>query len=157
LPDQKVDPNTMTRASFRREVTKSGFTGALIYKLRRKKPLEYNDKPDEDNASTEDTSTSFQFLVIWGLNDEYEYSIRALLIKHSNAITWNEDTLEKLHSMYLALLRDGLLREATWLLDDKTMLMTTSEWKVGQTTEITISEGTRKDGAIEPLWVPSSM
>jgi hypothetical protein len=59
--------------------------------------------------------------------------------------------------MYLALLRDGPLSEDTWLSDDKTMLMTTSKWKVGLTTEITISEGTRKDDTMEPLWVSSNM
>jgi hypothetical protein len=151
--DQKVDAETMIRASFGRSIFKAEFSSALIYKLQRKKSLESN----ADNTSTKDTSTSLQLLVIWGLNDKYDLCVRALLIKHSNTITWNEDTLKKLHSMHLSLCRDDDVIEDTWLLDDATVLMTTSKWKVGCIFEIIISDGTRKDDTMEPLWVSSNM
>jgi hypothetical protein len=155
-PDQKVDANSMTRTSFGKHVISDEFAGALICKLQRKKYLEYNDQPNENNTSTEDTSTSLQLLVIWGSNDEYRFSVRALLIKHSNTITWNEDILEKLHSMYLFLCRNNDIVEDTWLLDDTTILVTT--FKLGKDNdEITISEGTRKNDTREPLWVSSNM
>jgi phage gp46-like protein len=165
-PDQKVDTNTITSASFGRDETKDKFTSALLYKLQRKKSLESN----VSNTSTEDTSTSLQLLIMWKSNDWYNFSVRALLVKHSNVIMWNEDTLKKLHSMHRVLLDKGLsinfgdmLREHysiedTWLLDDSAVLITTTEWeKENRRFEITLSEGTREDDYIEPLCVPSSI
>jgi hypothetical protein len=102
--------------------------------------------------------TSLQLLVIWRSDDVSKFSARALLIKHSNTITWDEDTLEKLYFMYLALCRDDNTVEDTWLLDDTTVLMTASKLKTeNRTIEITISEGIRKDSTIEPLWVSLNM
>jgi hypothetical protein len=143
LPDQKVDASAVTRASFGKDATKDEFASALIYKLQRKNSKS-GDQSNADSTFTKDRSTSFQLLVIWRSNDEHSFSVRSLLVKHSNAITWNEDTLEKLHSMYLALLSEGLFIndmpkedssimentfKDTWLLDDATVLMTTSKWK----------------------------
>jgi hypothetical protein len=139
-PDQKVDTNAMTSASFGRDINKDEFASALIYKLQRKKGPESDNQSGVDDMFIEDTPTSLQLLVIWGYNNEYSFSLRALLIKHSNTITWDEDTLEKLHSMYLALLRNDRIVKDTWLLDDET-----------------ISKGTRKDDCMEPLWVSSNM
>jgi hypothetical protein len=160
----KVDANHMTRASFGKNAAKNEFASAFIYKLKRKGSLE----SDADN--TKDASTSLQLLVIWNSNVWYEFSARALLIKHSNAITWNEDTLERLHSMYLNLLDKGLRVDFvetqskhypvkdTWLLDDATALMTTLSWKRdGCIFEVKISNWIRKSDSMAPLWVPSSM
>jgi hypothetical protein len=153
-----VDANSETRASFGRDTFKIEFTNTLLYKLQRKKRLESNDQSDANNTFAGDSSTSVQLLVIWRLNDEHKFCVRALLIKHSNTITWNEDTLEKLYSMHLALLRDDWIIEDTWLLDDATVLVTTSKLEgKNRTFEITISEGIRKDGTIEPLWVSSNL
>jgi hypothetical protein len=157
-PDQKVDANTMTDASFGIEIFKTEFASALVYKLQRKKQFKSNDQTSVDNISTEDSSTNLQLLVIWNANEEYRYCVRALLIKHSNTITWYEDTLEKLHSMHLSLCRSDDVIEDTWLLDDVTALTTTSKWEEeSRTFEITLSEGTIKDDSREPLWVSSSM
>jgi hypothetical protein len=159
-PGQKVDANTVTRASFGKNLFETKFTSALIYKLQRKKQLESNNQSDADVLSAEDASTSLQLLVIWRSDDQHrdKLFIRALLIKHSNTITWDRDTLEKLHSIYLALFRDDRNIKDTWLLDDETVLMTTSNWKyVSYTTKITISEGTREDDSTEPLCIPSSI
>jgi hypothetical protein len=156
-PDQKVDTNAATKASFGRDVTKDEFINALIYKLQRKKCSESNDQSSADSAFTEDTSANIQLLVIWSLN-KYEIYVRALLIKHNNTIIWNEDTLEKLQSMYLAPHRDNYDTKDTWLLDDATMLMTTLKWKkMRHTTEIIITEGIKEDDSMEPLWIPSSI
>jgi hypothetical protein len=101
--------------------------------------------------------TSLQLLVIWGFTGKPVY-VRTLLIKHSNTITWDKDKLEKLYSMHLDLLRDNHVVRDTWLLDDVTVLVTILKWKKGRCiTEITISEETREDDSIEPLWVPSSI
>jgi hypothetical protein len=178
-PGQNVDVNTKIKASFGRDINEYEFESALIYKLQRKKRLESN----EDDTSLEDTSTSIQLLVMWGSDNWHSLHIRALLIKHSSTVTWDEDTLEKLHSMHLALLNkvspidisgmpgvdysieddsfieeDRLIVEDTWLLDDAKVLMTTSKWKQNSSTfEIVISEGTREDGTMEPLWVSLNM
>jgi hypothetical protein len=158
LPGQKVDVNAVTRANFRRDVTKSEFASVLSYKLRRKRLFESKDQSNEDNTSTEDALTSLQLLVIWGSNDKGEISVHALLIRHSNIITWNEDTLEKLHSMYLDPLRDNYNIKDRWLLDDTTVLMITSKWKENNCLfKITISEGTRKDDSMELLWISSNI
>jgi hypothetical protein len=122
-PDQKVNVNTMTRASFGINAIKYEYESALIYKLQRKKHLESN----ADNTFAEDAVTSPQLLAIWRAIDKSKISIRTLLIKHSNTITWDEDTLKKLYSMYLALCRDNDVIEDTWMLDDATVLMTTSK------------------------------
>jgi hypothetical protein len=186
-PDQKVTANTMTKTSFGRNIVETEFASALVYKLQRKKRPGSNDQSNADSTSAEDTLINLQLLVIWKSNDECSFSVRALLIKHSNIITWDEGTLEKLHSMYLALLNKGLLIdtsavfeeassvvseedssivfeadpfvvEDTWLLDDVTVLITASKWKEeNREIEITISEGTRKDDSMEPLWVSSNM
>jgi hypothetical protein len=153
-----VDAKAMARTSFGDELFKLEFASALIYKLQRKKPLKSNDQSSADSTSTEDSLTSHQLLVIWRYNDEYRICVRALLIKHSNVVIWDEDTLGKLHSMHIALCRDAGIIEDTWLLDDATVLMTTSKLEEeNRTFEITISEATRKDGTMEPLWVPPNM
>jgi hypothetical protein len=158
LPGQKVDVNAVTRANFRRDVTKSEFASVLSYKLRRKRLFESKDQSNEDNTSTEDALTSLQLLVIWGSNDKGEISVHALLIRHSNIITWNEDTLEKLHSRYFAILGEDHNIKDTWFLDDETVLMTTLKWREWRhTTEIIISEGTKGDDSMKPPCVPSSI
>jgi hypothetical protein len=157
-PDQKVDANTVARAGFGRDITKDEFASALIYKLQRRKCPESDDQSNAD--STKDTSTSLQLLVIWKANDWHDnkFFIRVLLIKHSNATAWDEDTLEKLHSTYCALLKDDYNIKDIWMLDDATVLITTSNWKyVSCATKITISEGTREDDFMEPLCIPSSI
>jgi hypothetical protein len=159
-PDQKVDTNTVTRASFGRYILETKLVNALIYKLQMKKRCESSDQSNVDNMPTEDTSTSLQLLVIWKSNDmdKYRLFVRALLIKHSNTIIWNEDTLEKLYSMYLAPFGDDCNIKDTWLLDDATALITTSNWNdMNFETKITISKGTREGDSIEPLWVSSSI
>jgi hypothetical protein len=159
-PDQKVDTNTVTRASLGRGIAKNEFASALSYKLQRKKQSESNNQHNADNTFTEYTSTSLQLLVIWGYNIRYKNkpSVRALLIKHNNTITWDEDTLEKLYSMYFALLKDDYNTEETWLLDDATVLVTTSKCKdMNRATKITISEGTKEDDSMGPLCVPLSI
>jgi hypothetical protein len=148
----------MTRTGFGKDKIKNEYVSALIYKLQRKKRLESNEQSNANNASIEDTSTSLRLLVMWGPNNGHKISARALLIRHSNAITWNEDTLEKLHSMHLDLLRDNCVVRDTWLLDDATVLMTILKWKRGKDTfKIIITEGTREDDSMEPLWIPSSI
>jgi hypothetical protein len=157
-PDQEVDINAATEAIFGRDVSKYECASALLYKLQRKKHFESNDQSNEGNSFSEDTPTSLQLSVTWKFTDKSEVSLRALLIKHSNAITWNEDKLEKLHSMHFALLRDDSIVRDTWLLDDVTALMVMLRWKNRRyITEITISEETRKYDSMEPLWIPSSM
>jgi hypothetical protein len=156
-PDQKVDVNNETRASIGIDIDKRGPASALIYRLQRKRHLESNDQSNTDNTLTRDT-TSIQLLVIWGINYEHGFSMRTLLIKHSITITWNDDTLEKLYSMYLDLLRADHIIENTWLLDNTTVLMTTSKWKEeDHTIEITVSEGARKNDSMDPLYVSTVM
>jgi hypothetical protein len=134
-PDQKVNSNTIRSASFAKEVTKDEFSSALLYRLQK---------------SLDDTSLSL--LVIWGFNTWYEFSSRVLLIKHSHTITWNEDTLEKLHTMYLALCKDDHMMEDAWLLDDTTILLTTSKRQnIECSIAITLFPGTNNDHTIEPL------
>jgi hypothetical protein len=169
-PDQEVGANAMARARFGRNATKYEFSNVLIYKLQRKKCIESNEQSKADSISEKDTSTSLQLLVMWISNDKHRYSVRALLIKHSNTITWNEDTLEKLHSMYLALFNKGLRIDVlstrnkhysvkdTWLLDNVTVLIIELKWEEeSRTFEITISKGTGEHDTVEPLWVSSSM
>jgi hypothetical protein len=153
FPSQKVDSNTIAEVNFGQNAIKREFLNVLIYKLQRKRSL----RSDIGDTFTEATSTSLQLLVIWKAYFSSIFYVRALLIKHSSAITWNEDTLEKLHSMYLALLKENQDIKDTWLLNDTTVLMTTSEWKTDYTLKITISEETRKDDSMEPLWISSNM
>jgi hypothetical protein len=155
-PDQKVDTNTMTKASFAKDTAKKESAIALLYRLQKKECIESSSQPNIDNTSTEDTS--LQLLVIWRVDNMWDIPARALLIKHSNTITWDESTLEKLHFMYLALLSSDWTVKDTWLLNDVTVLMTTLRWKeVKYRTEIIITEGTRKDDSMKPLWIPSDM
>jgi hypothetical protein len=135
-PDQKVDANTMTKVSFAKEATKGEFTSVLLYRLQKKENIESSSQPNTDNMFTKDTS--LQLLVIWKSDNIRDISVRALLIKHSDTITWNENILEKLHSMYLALLKNNDNIEDTWLLDDATVLMTALTWKFYGATMCTI-------------------
>jgi hypothetical protein len=157
-PDQKGDVNAMISASFVKEAVKREFENALIYKLQKKKSIESGSQSKMDNTSTEDTSTSIQLLVIWKSDNSHEFPVRALLIKHNNTTTWCEDTLEKLHSMYPFLFKDNPTAKDTWLLDDATVLMIMLKWeKQTRTIKIAISDGTRDDDSMGPLWVPSNM
>jgi hypothetical protein len=134
-PDQKVDANAITRASFGQDIANDHFVVVLIYKLQRKRNLESN----TDNTSKEESQTNFQLLIICEPEIQYEFPARALLIEHSNAITWDEYQLKMLHSMRYVLLEkcyptknNDVTRkyssiEYMWLLDDTTALMTTSK------------------------------
>jgi hypothetical protein len=162
FPSQEVDANTMTEAVFGQDVTKRELVGVLIYKPQRKRSLESN----ADNTSKEGPSTNVRLLIIWEPNDWYGFSVRALLIKHSDTITWNEDKLRWLYSIRHVLFKKcphdvsdwfekGLFIEDTWLLDDTTALMTTSKWKKDSCVfEIIISEETREYNCMKPLEVP---
>jgi hypothetical protein len=152
-----VDANSEIRVGFGRDITKDEFASVLLYKLQRKKCLEPNDQSNVDSVFTENTSTSLQLLVIWRFNDERIFCVRALLIKHSNTIAWDEDKLDELYSMHSSLCRSDEITKDIWLLDDATVLMTTSERGMHNAFEITISEGTREDSFMEPLWVSSNM
>jgi hypothetical protein len=156
-PDQKVDANTVARASLGRDVTKDEFSSALIYKLQRKN-IESGSQPNADKTFSEDTSTSIQLLIMWRSTEKDELSLHALLIKHSNEIIWDEDKLKKLYSMHLDLLVNDKAVRDTWLLDNVTVLRTMLRWEYGKNmTEIIISEETKEDDSKEPLWVPSSI
>jgi hypothetical protein len=61
--DQKVDANTVARASLGRDVTKDEFSSALIYKLQRKS-IESHSQSNADNTFSEGTSTSIQLLIM---------------------------------------------------------------------------------------------
>jgi hypothetical protein len=115
------------------------FMSVLIYRLQRKS-LESN----ADN--TKDTSTSIQLLVIWEPMTRDVFFVRALLIKHNNTVTWDEDKLRELHAMHLALLRDDDIIKNTCLLDGTTILMATPrEIGLSLVTEITISKRSEED------------
>jgi hypothetical protein len=148
-PDQKVNANAVVRASFGKNVTKREFSSALIYKLQRKKRL----GSDADN-----TSTSHQLLVIWRSDNRYGYFMRVLLVKHSNTITLDENTLKELDYPRFSLIRKSCNIKNTWALGDATVLMTTSKLeKQIRTIEITISEGTREDDTMRQLLITSNM
>jgi adenylyl- and sulfurtransferase ThiI len=144
----------MTRASFRIDTIERKFTTALIYNLQKKSHNSSN-QSTEDNTFTENLSTNIQLVVIWRAYNN-RFSVRALLIKNSNTITWDEDKLEKLYSMYCTL-RGNSRTKNTWRLDDATVLMTASKQEADHTFEITISKRTRKCSSIEPLCIPSNM
>jgi hypothetical protein len=146
-PDQKVDTNAMTRASFGQNAAKREFASTLIYKLQRKGSFESN----VGNISTEYSSISPYLLVIWRSDNKSEYSVRVLLIERSNAATWDEDELKKLDYPPLSLLGDGYIIKNTWPLDNAAVL-TASKWeKRARTIEITISEGTGKNRPMVPV------
>jgi hypothetical protein len=150
-----VNANTVASAILGRGIAKDEFSGALIYKLQRKS-IESDSQSNADN--TKDTSTSIQLLIMWRSIEKDELFLHALLIKHSNTITWDEDKLKKLHSMHLDLLGNDNVVKDTWLLDDVTVLRTVLRWKYGRRmTEITISEETREDDSKEPLWISSDI
>jgi hypothetical protein len=155
--DQKLNDNTTTGASFGKDMTKYECASVLIYKLQRKNHRS-NNQSNSDSTFVGDSSTSLQFLIIWKLDEEHRICVRALLIKHSNSIIWNEDTLEKLYSMLFSLCKASGIIEDTWLLDDAIVLMTAFNWEEeNHRFEITISEGTREDGTMEPLWISLNM
>jgi hypothetical protein len=157
-PGQRVDANTMTKASFGKNTVEREFESALIYRLQRKESLESNDQFKIDSIFPEDTSINPQLLVIWRPDNRYDFSACVLLIKHSNTTTLSEDELKKLDYPPLVLFRNNRIIENTWLLDDATVLMTTSRWeKQIRKIEITISRGTRKNSCMKPLRIPSDM
>jgi hypothetical protein len=144
-----VDTNTVTKAIFGKNVIKREFTSVLIYRLQRKERLKFN----EDN-----TSKNPQLLVVWRSDNRYEYSIGVLLTRHDNLITLNEDKLKKLDYPSLTLLRNDRVIRNTWILDDTTVLMTTSKWEQQiRTIKITISKGIKSNSSMMPLWVSPSM
>jgi hypothetical protein len=157
LPDQRVDIKAMTKVSLRHNRVKCSLITALVYKLQRKNVHESSNQSGTDNIA--DISTGFQLLIIWLTDYYFKFRANAILIKHNNTITWDDDKLRKVHFMYLDLIGEpSNMIETTWLLDDTTALVTTPRRiEEGCTLEITISEGTRKDDSIEPLWVPSDM
>jgi hypothetical protein len=153
----------MMRASFGRDVKEMEFTGALIYKIRRKNHRESNDQAGDDDKSTEDPLASVRLLITWGpgdrhKNNRYRFSVCARLIKHNNTITWDEDMIEKLHSMHCVRLKNGHNSRNTWVLDDGIVIMTRSHWKEeNHAFEIIISGGANENGCMKPLRISSSI
>jgi hypothetical protein len=153
-PAQKVDANTIISASFGKRAIESDSMTALIYSLQRNESL----KSNEDNISIEDTSTIHQLLIVWRVENSYKLCINVILIKYNDRITWDEDKLNKLYTIHCALNRDNHIIEDVWLLDDTTMLITTSKWgEESRTIEIAISEETKEDGSMGPLCAPASI
>jgi hypothetical protein len=151
-PDQNVVANTMISVSFGKYAAKNEFMAVLIYKLKRKKRLESN----MDN--TKGTLTGHQLVVIWRFNDRNNFYVNAVLTKHSNIITWDDDRLKSFHSSNLASYKNNDTVENVCWLHSGTVLVTISKWNQSERkTEITISEVIRKDGSMELLWVPSNM
>jgi hypothetical protein len=146
-PDQKVNVNTMIRASFGKNAARKEFASALIYRLQRKR-LESNEYG---------ISTNHQLLVIWRSDNRYKYLVQVLLIKHDNTTTLDEDKLKKLGYSPLTLLRTGRILRNVWLLDDAKVLITSDGEKRIRTIKITISKGTRENGCMKPLWISSDM
>jgi hypothetical protein len=103
-PNQKVNANTMTRASFGKNAAKSEFASILICKLQRKESIKSN---------ADDTSTSHQLLIIWRSDNRYGHSVRVLLIQHKNTITLDEDKLKKLDYPPFTLLRNDRIIKNT--------------------------------------------
>jgi hypothetical protein len=137
-----MDPNTMTNVAFRKDIIGNGFTTALVYKLQKKKHPESN---------MDNTKENHYLFITWNVCNSYDFSVNALLITHSNTVTWNEDKLNKLHTTYYALRKHGPIIEHTWRLDDTTAFTTTLKWQLDLTTEITISERTSKDNSIASI------
>jgi hypothetical protein len=155
LPDQKVNINAITRAAFRKELVRHDFTTALLYKLRRRS---YNPNNPSDADNIRDTSTSIQLLVIWRVDNNYKFYVNAMLIKHNNIITWDDNKLKKVYSMHHTLQTYEHTIEDTWLLDDATVLMTTLKWgRTVRAIEITIAERAKEDYSMESLCIPSTM
>jgi hypothetical protein len=171
-----VDFNTEIEVVFGRDATKREFSGVLIYKLRRNGNLGSN----ADNIFTEEPSTSVQLLVIWEHKGWYGFPAHALLIEHSNTITWNEDKLKELYSMrhalvnkihYITVPEDHCsISDDVWLVNDTKIMMTkTTQDMDNYMFGITLSEWTDKNPSkilyeeirngdyTKPLWIPSSM
>jgi uncharacterized protein YihD (DUF1040 family) len=140
-PDQKVDTNTMAEASFGRNIFETKFTNVLIYKLQRKNSHKPDNQPNLDDTFTEDTLTNLQLLVVLESNNKNDVFVHTILVKHRNTMTWDEDKLSELHFMHRALYVYDHTIKGTWLLDDATVLVTTSNWKEeSHTIESTITE-----------------
>jgi hypothetical protein len=155
LPDQKVNANTMTSASFGKSIVKSDFILALIYKLQ-KKSHNFNNQSNTD--STKDISTNIQLVVVWIPGEGLSFHVNAMLIEHIDTITWDEEKLVKLCYRHRTPSKRALTIEDTWLLDDVSVLKTISR-RNGEkyATEITISEGTKNEETIKPLFIPSNI
>jgi hypothetical protein len=157
-PDQKLDTNITSIASFRRNAIEHDFTTALIYRLQKKKRFESGKQSNVDNTFTEDTSAIFHLVIIWKADNSYNQYINTMLIRHNSIITWNEDKLSKLYTMHRNIYRYNQILEDTWQLDDETALMTTSKWgRMNHEIEITISEGIRRYNPMRPLQIPPSI
>jgi hypothetical protein len=114
------------KVSFRTGVDRDTFGGALLYHLQRK------EKGESEDQSDIDTSTSTQFFVIWGsIPDVRSYPgvhvsesyLRAYLIEHESALTWNEDKLKRLYHVYNDQFTVyNTISLGCWLLNDNTKL-----------------------------------
>jgi hypothetical protein len=69
----------------------------------------------------------------------------------------DENKLNKLDYLPLALLRNNYIIRNTWQLDDVTVLIVAKWGRQIHTVEITIYERPRDNYSMAPLWVSSSM
>jgi hypothetical protein len=133
-PDHKVDANTTTEASFRKQTIEHDFTTALIYKLQRKH---------------HHSNTHSQLVIIWRV--DHKIDVHVMFINH--IMDWDQDRLKELYTNYLTLYRND--PKNIWILDNTTALMTTLKQKEEKhTIEITISRGMREDDFMHPIWIP---
>jgi hypothetical protein len=145
---QQVDSESRMKVDFMIGVDRDLFGGVLLYHLQRKESVE------SDHRFDTDTSTSTQFLIIWGCSSDEVYS-HVWLIKHERTFIWSEDKLEKLCHVYDSQYRTySNIDRRRWLLYDNTMLKIECETTYrGFKMEVIISEDKHLFLPQKSLWI----
>jgi hypothetical protein len=141
-PDYKVYAGDTMRSGFIIKSDDRSY-GVLIYELQRK-------QSHKSTEIGEDTSSSVHLLVVWRISESKELYTDVLLVEHDKGS--DKDNLSTLYDKNISLFRlcPASVIE-TWLLNDNTALMITSEiMDKGQLLNITISEIERYDCVRKP-------
>jgi hypothetical protein len=143
LPNQRVDGGFTMRTYLMIDLSRSEFTCALMYRLKRKNTDAFNE------------ATCTQLVMIWNINKFKGSHLVPRLIEHDKDQVWDVDRLMELAKCYESsdMQHDSI--EETWLMHDNTVLMislnvTRGAW---HKLEMTISETSIKDDTQRPLYI----
>jgi hypothetical protein len=150
---QQTDIGTILEANFGIDSNQKGFSGVLLYKLKRNHTTRIDSQSNSSIVSIENTATNIHLLVIWDVED-YDHRFCACLIECTAGLIWDEDKLCALCSEYNRQFNE--LCDAnviTWLIHDDSLMRMQSDvtYGSGYKLDIIISKGTKKYNMKKPM------
>jgi hypothetical protein len=158
LSDQQIDIGTKMKACFEINATQDDFEGALLFKLQREESRSniYLSNLFVQQKYSNDEAKCVRMLIAWKVRISKIF-LYVSLVEHAKNFALNEEILKKLYSKNQNWIRRyNDIRSDTWIMDDDTVLKTTSsarDFKGILELSVSIFEGKKSGLDMRPLGV----